>query len=368
MKSRPCLRTAFALAAIIFMVFINGTVLGYDLTDKLSIGGVMAGVYQQQWVEGDDNLGRGALSFQPEFSFRPTAQDEFYASFGFAAGNGLNGVTAFNLSPWAADLEDDVKDINGRNRDYLLNAWYKHTFELGPDNALGLTGGIIDATAYVDENEYANDQYTQFMNQALVNAPNGFAPSYDIGGASEWEVGNWDVTALGMNVGENEYGNNYNFFAAQLGYKLNTALGAGHYRVIGQMTNKEFLDENGKKEKLMGAFISFDQQLGEIFGAWIRFGWQDDQVLIDYDTLFSGGLNITGKWYGREADNIGLGYAYLNGRNDFDYSRVAEAYWRVVLNDIFAVTADLQYMKDKYDSGRDDVKGFIGGLRMTAEF
>jgi len=80
MKSRPCLRTAFALAAIIFLVFINETVLGYDLTDKLSIGGVMAGTYQQQWVDGDDNPGRGALSFQPEFSFRPTAQDEFYAS------------------------------------------------------------------------------------------------------------------------------------------------------------------------------------------------------------------------------------------------------------------------------------------------
>jgi hypothetical protein len=24
-------------------------------------------------------------------------------------------------------------------------------------------------------------------------------------------------------------------------------------------------------------------------------------------------LNITGKWYGREDDNIGIGYAYLKG-------------------------------------------------------
>jgi hypothetical protein len=368
MKRRRGLAAVSGIAAVIFLIFINGTVLGYDLTDKFSIGGVMAGAYQQQWVDGDENTGRGAVTFQPEFSFRPTEQDEFFAGFGFAAGNGLNGKTKFNLAPWAADLEDDVKDINGRNRDYLLTAWYKHTFALGEDNALGLTGGIIDATAYIDENAYANDQNTQFMNEALVNAPNGFAPSYDTGGAAEWEAGSWDFTAIGMNVGENDDGNNYNFFAAQIGYKLNTGLGEGNYRVIGQMTSKDFLDEDGSKESLMGGFISFDQQLGEVFGAWIRCGWQNDKALINYDALFSGGLNITGKWYGREADNIGLGYAYLNGKDDSDYSQVAEAYWRVVLNDYLAVTADLQYIQDKYDNSRDDIDGVIGGVRMTTEF
>jgi hypothetical protein len=44
---------------------------------------------------------------------------------GFAAGNGLNSSDSRNRPPfvlatWAADPEDDVEDINGRNRDYLL--------------------------------------------------------------------------------------------------------------------------------------------------------------------------------------------------------------------------------------------------------
>jgi hypothetical protein len=112
-------------------------------------------------------------------------------------------LTDFNLAPWAADLEDDVEDINDRHRDYLLTVWYRHTSELTENNALALTGGIIDATDYIDENAYANDEYTQFMNRALVNAPNGFTPSYDIGGAVEWEIGSWEFTAVGMNVGEN---------------------------------------------------------------------------------------------------------------------------------------------------------------------
>jgi porin len=87
-----------------------------------------------------------------------------------------------------------------------------------------------------------------------------------------------------------------------------------------------------------------------------------------YDAVYSGGLNITGKWYGREDDNIGIGYAYLNGKNDFDYFQVAEVYWRFVLNDYFAVTADVQYMQDKYDNGEDDIDGIIGGVRATVEF
>jgi hypothetical protein len=151
---------------VISLFLTSGPALGYDLTDKFSIDGVIAGGYQYQWANRDDNLGRGALPFQPEFNFRPTEQDEFFAKLGFAAGNGLNGVTDFNLAPWAADLEDDVKDINGRKRDYLLTAWYQHTFVLGEDNALELIGGIIDATDYIDENAYANDEYSQFMNQA----------------------------------------------------------------------------------------------------------------------------------------------------------------------------------------------------------
>ena len=277
-------------------------------------------------------------------------------------------MTDFNLSPWAAALEDDVKDINGRNRDYLLTAWYMHIFKLSENNALEMSGGIIDAADYVDENAYANDEFTQFMNEALVNGPNGFAPSFDIGGTLEWEIGIWEFTAVGMNVGENDDGNNFNFFAGQIGYKKNSFLGQGNYRVIGQLTSKEFLDPSGDKQRRMAAFLSFDQQLGDIFGAWIRLGWQDDKALINYYYLYSGGLNITGKWYGRANDNIGIGYAYLNGKNEVDYTQVAEVYWRFVFNDYVAVTADAQYMQDEYDPGDDDIDGFILGIRGAVKF
>jgi hypothetical protein len=38
-----------------------------------------------------------------------------------------------------------------------------------------------------------------------------------------------------------------------------------------------------------------------------------------------------------------------------------------LLNEYFALTADVQYVKDNMKTG-DDPKGFISGLRLVAEF
>jgi porin len=355
-------------------MLFQGHAFGYDINDKFSVGGVLAGAYQYQSVDdlsGADDTGRGALPIQPEFSFRPTDKDEIFAKFGFAIGNGLNEKSPFNLAPWAADLEDDVKDINGRNRDYLLTAWYKHTFQFSENHALGITGGVIDATDYLDENAYANDEFTQFMNGALVNGPNAFAPSYDIGGAIEWEMNQFNVKGVYMNVGENDDGENFNFFAVQIGYALATSLGEGNYRLIYQHTSDDFLDPLGTtKESRQCLIFSFDQKFGEIIGGWIRFGFGDDDAAVDYKDLYSGGINVSGKLWGREQDNIGLGYGYLRGANTgIDKTQVAEGYVRFGLNDYVAATLDVQYMDDDYDPGAGiNVDGWIFGARMTVEF
>ena len=108
-----------------------------DLAKYVSIGGVLSGAYQYEWVSGPsdpDDLGRGAVAFQPEISITPTE----------------------------------------------------------------------------------NDEYTQFMNEALVNASNGFLPSWDIGGPAEWDIGRFGVRGVYMNVGENDDGNNYNFYGTEV--------------------------------------------------------------------------------------------------------------------------------------------------------
>ncbi|MGD8986176.1 MAG: carbohydrate porin, partial [Desulfobacteraceae bacterium] len=327
-----------------------------EITEKLSIEGVLAGSFQYQDLRdapGFTNTGRGAMPFEPEIAFRATEKDEFLAKFGFARGNALNDVSPFVLRSWAAALEDDVKNINGTSRDYLLTAWYKHTFQFGENHSLGLTGGLIDATDYLDNNVYSNDEYTQFMNEALVNGPNAFLPSYDIGGAFEWGMGDFSIDGVVMHINENADGNSFNFYGVELQYRLETSLGKGNYRMVVDWSSADFLDPEGlSAERRSSIFLPFDQELGENLGVWIRLGWGDDKAAVDFERIYSGGIDIKGKLWGREEDNIGIGYAFLGGGNqDIDKTQVAEAYVRFVLHQYFALTLDVQYMREKMKVG-----------------
>lgn len=370
-----------------------------EINDQLSIGGILAAAGQCQSVSAllpadtygeesvseagatvfDDTLTpfddecRGAMPFQLEISYNPNDNNEFFVQLGFAADNGLNTVSPWILAPWAADLEDDVKDINGRNRDYLLSAWYKYTHFFGNEGSLGATIGIIDSTVYIDGNAYANDEYTQFMNEVFVNAGNYGLPAYDAGAVLEWDYGPWSLKGLGMNIGENDDGNNYNFWGVQGAYQLQTAMGTGNYRVVLAGTSSDFLDPTGTtEERLLSGGISFDQEFGKVVGGFLRLAWQEEDAAVDYRALYSGGLNFNGTGWNRDDDNIGIGYAYLEGGNgDVDATQVVEAYYRAVLNEFVAVTADVQYMDDDLitvDPRQDDPDGWIFGLRFTAQF
>ena len=366
----------------------------YDLNQQWSVGGIAAGAVQcQRLSEGDGkpDTCRGALPVRPTLSFTPTAADTFHVKLGFAAGDGLNKKSSFQLSPWAADLNGDVKDINGRGRNYLLKAWYRHAFRLGTDQVLSATAGIIDSADYLDKNAYANDAYTQFMNEALVNSPQVFLPSYDLGAALRWGYGHWSLRAVYMNVGkkddqeedggngqnrrqsgnltDNDLGNDYDYAAVGIGYRLRSALGEGNYRLVWSRTSRDFIDPSGTSAERRGAVaLSFDQQLGETLGAFVRIGTQADQAAVDYKDLYSAGIDLRGGLWGRPRDNIGLGLAYLQGGNqEIESTRVAEGYYRLMLHDNLALSADLQYLRDDKRSGKDPA-GYIFGLRADINF
>jgi porin len=344
----------------------------FEVNEQLELNGLMAGAYQCQQVGGvpdADDACRGGGAFQPELFYNPTEQDQFFVKLGFGAGNGLNEISPFSLAPWAADLEDDVKDINGRGRSYLLEAWYAHTFRLGEANSVQITAGLIDPAFYVNENAYANDEFTQFSNEIFVNSRNGFLPAYDAGGVIVWKLGSWTFSGVGMNVGGNDDGNSYNWFAAEIDYNLTTRLGEGNYRLMVSGTSSEFSDPTGTRdEPLAGLLLSFDQELGPNLGAFLRFAWQREDALVDHKADYSGGFDINGALWGRERDNIGLGYAYLEGGNaDIRSTQAVEGYYRLGINDFLALTADVQWMQDRIRNA-DGPEGWIFGMRAVAEF
>jgi hypothetical protein len=364
-----------AVLVVLILLIVPPVTFAYDINDKFSLEGTLTGVYQYgDWdAEDVDDADRGAAVLDLGANFHPTDIDEFQVTLSFAAGNGLNDIAPFSLVPYADDLEDDLKNINGRNRDYLLEAWYKHTFTLSENTSLGITGGIIDSTAYIDDNKFANCECSQFMNEAFVNHKNVNLPSYDLGGVIELDISNVSIRGLAMNTkyeADVDTWENYNYFALQIGYALDTALGKGNYRIYGFTTSKRFQDwdETGE-ERLQGIGISADQQLSSIIGVFARLGWQDDAAAIDHESAYSGGVNINGNLWGRENDEIGIGYAYLTGADgaDIDNTSAIEAYAKFQLTTFSDITADIQYMEDNYKH-EEDIDGFIYGVRVNAYF
>jgi len=343
----------------------------HDLTDRLSAGGVIAAAEQCAPVRedaGDLAACRAAVSFQPSVSLRASESSELFVKLGLAAGNGLSATGTVAPRAWAADLEDDLDDINGR-WGHLLNAWLRYRFELSRGAALTATAGVIDATDFLDDNACAGDEYTQFMNEALVNSRQALLPGYDVGGAVELQLASWSLRAVAMRVGENSDGRAYTFGGGQLGYTLATPLGIGHYRVFVSGSSADFQDPTGSERRAhIGGGLSVDQKLGRSLGAFLRVGWQGDGPAIEYRALYSGGLQLQGHPWGRPADAIGVGYAFLDGGNsDLSASHVAELYYRLALFDFFAVTADAQLLEDRLvGGGRSRVVAL--GLRWTGEF
>jgi len=361
---------SFKTYFVLFAFLSVSTVNAYELNEKLSLNGILAGTIQCQELSGDtvaENACETAAPIQPELTYRATWHDRLFLKLGFAAGHGLNDVSPFNIAPWGADLEEDVENINGSGRDYILEAWYARTFDL--DNSrLAITLGIIDASSYLDQNAYANDEYRQFMNPALSNAPNAFFPAYDPGIAAEWFFENWIFSAVYMDVHQVTSSDKYSFYGVQAAYRLETTLGTGNYRIVVN-GDRNFIDQAGEsKQKNDILIISLDQQFGDEIAAFVRIGWRLDDQPIDYSAIYSSGIDIGGISWNRLPDNIGLGLVYLEGDDRrMINTRIAEAYYRMVINTYLAFTFDLQYMQDEYAQSAE-TKGMIYSLRATLNY
>jgi len=61
--------------------------------------------------------------------------------------------------------------------------------------------------------------------------------------------------------------------------------------------------------------VSCDQLLRRHVGPFLRAGLQSDMAAVDHGMLVSGGLDLSGDLWGRERDDLGVGYAYLASGN-----------------------------------------------------
>lgn len=265
----------------------------------------------------------------------------------------------------ADDLEDDVKNINGRSRNYLLEANVVGRNDLTDSLSVEITGGLIDATRYVDANRVANDEITQFMNELFVNKL--FLPSYDPGIAVSLKADCWTLNGVWMNTRTSQSSGgyqNYDFFSVDAGTVYQIAGTSGNFRISLVTTSESFGDD---QEAIHGGSISVDHELTRNLDLFARVAiLSDEPAVLVHKSLFSGGAALAGDPFGLPRWTTGLAYAYLEGVDDApgapQDSSVWEVYTRWDATGRFALSLDLQRVADRL-RGAENPRLWAIGIR-----
>jgi porin len=319
-----------------------------------------------------NDKGRGSFALDVQGEVSPTRNDTLYALASFARGNGLKNEGGVSLVTNADYLEDDVENINGRDRDYLLEAWYRRRLIDRPSLSFAVTGGLIDATRYLDHNRVANDEITQFMNEAFVNR---FAlPSYDPGIALQTQGKKWHTDMTWMHTqteSDKNGGVDYNFYGIDVGYAATLPFGESHIHLLAQTTSSDFEDRNNPRRRtaISALGLSLDQAIGDGLALFLRTGNSNDNAAyLVHDALYSAGFQIEGYKISVPKLVAGVAYAYLDGAGgqpgDIRDTRVLESYVRYPLADLGDISLDVQWVSDDV-RGAENPELWVIGTRLN---
>ena len=205
-----------------------------------------------------------------------------------------------------------------------------------PRQRITITAGKMSVWDIFDDNRYAHDPRTQFLNWALVGGgaydyaadARGWTP----GVAVEWENGTWAIRAGAFQVPRRVNGlfmdpGVTRAWSAMLQLDHFHQIGGrpGAVRLIGGVNRARLnswadLDRNGFEtfeqnpggyRRKLNAVLNMEQEVADGIGIFGRLSWNDGRTqnwsFTEMDRAISGGVSIGGTRWGRPADTIGLG-------------------------------------------------------------
>ena len=248
-----------------------------------------------------------------------------------------------------------------------------HIREAGVELSKGLFtvyAGKLDLTAYVNANEYANDERTQFLSGAFVNdishvLPRGgytpgiclvFAPepiTVTLAAASDDNSGDrlFDeaigIAEVGLAYGGENWGGNFRIHAAVDGARKKTS---------------------SEPANDFGCGASFDQKLGPYIGLFGRYGWREtDAIDVDLESSWSAGVEVHSFLPSRQEDTFGVAVGEIKSATTRTTENIVETYYRAPISSATAVSAHVQVLTDpECDPDADTVTAV--GFRLHVTF
>ncbi|MEW5733952.1 MAG: carbohydrate porin [Thermodesulfobacteriota bacterium] len=376
------------LTASVFVLFLlTGNPASADevlskVLDRISVGGESAFYIQGSSSAningrrfGADNIGgiSAALNLSVEVAEQGCAKVQ------------LKYMDNGTLEP-DSELLASANEINAgpdnRNQVLVKKAYYTQEFFSG---RFFLAAGKADPETWMDGNAYAGDQYVQFIGQALVDNPvfdledeNGPALAAGVRLADEWSLAVVGVSTShpwpGARSTKSEWEDVLSgpFVGAQVTFSPKQGDLAGNYRLYAWSASYDHANLDPAKPGFSpgwGLGISLDQEIFRNGGAFVRAGYQNEEVYA-CPWFVSGGLSFTGLFPGRENDIWALGAAWLSHNGslpDRDAETHLETYYRVIFNQHISLSPDVQYI---LNPGQDPNAGdlWVWMLRLELAF
>ncbi len=351
---------------------------------------------------------------------------EIFQGFGLAQTHGLGGFSNGEAQKGGTRIPQY----------YMARAFYRHTFGFGGEteavaddfnqlagtrdvSRLTLTVGRFAVNDIFDQNAYAHDARTQFLNYAMWEA-GAFdyaadQKGYGAGAVLDFNQKNWafrtgyfllpiksNAQHLGWNLGEkaqlvSELELRYQLFSRPgilrtLGWAARA--NAGSYSEA--RSDPLFEAENSiaatqRIRTQLGYAFNLEQTVTADLGLFARWSWRDAKSEImswaDMDRSLAGGLSLKGTAWQRPNDTVGLGAAVNglspdhraytaagglgvtigDGRLTYSGEKAIETFYSIGLGGHNSLTFDYQYITNPaYNSDRGPVSLFA--VRLHGEF
>ncbi len=291
-------------------------------------------------------------------------------------------------------VEDELSLFSNVNRDAddsdnavsVTEAWCEYYLQTLP---LTLTLGKIDPTCYLDTNDYANDECTQFLGRMFRNSPVIEFPDDNAAGVRLLlkPVNSVDIEFQTLEA-DADWEDVFDdlFFSCQLNIKSDFSGRTGNYRLYGWLNGKahtKWTDNSKTNEKGYGAGVSCDQKLSDTVGIFARYGWQDADVFISGENFslnhaWSMGLQMAGSLWKRDNDIFAVVFGQVIPSDKYkDANKIkaesekhVEAYYSLKVKDHFTFSPDIQIIWDPFGgdaaNGKDTI--VVWGMRVQIDF
>ncbi|BBB32674.1 carbohydrate-selective porin OprB [Thermotomaculum hydrothermale] len=382
------MRIKLALLLLVFGVIYSTNVSAFNLFDNFSLNGGTVIYFQGANPSITSQLPSPQKGFGEVLDLALNYEGKYFNFYSrFHNGNGQGADKLFadylfaNLNTLADDNTDDNYDLK------LLEAYL--SFNFFNDN-LNIILGKTEPFLFIDQNEFANDEITQFIGKPFVNniffdVEDRYSPilgfaytsgSFEFSGFLQsienhkvfFDGKEWVMEETGVHHYDENLASGF-----QVNYKADFHGLKGNYRFfIYNNTVPHFrcyddLSDPDRKPSLIrasGFGLSFDQYVSEKIGVFFRYGKSYHNVH-HYDNFYSFGFSIDCLMF--ENDSILIGFSKINGNEKgFKDENHFEMQYRFFLNENMLAAFDYQYVENLIDFPKADLTAIT--VRLTLSF